>query len=136
MAWLHSAPKTHKNDDEPRQRSELLDEDSPEMEVPVTDSYLAMCFKKSGMCKSGMSGVLALDWQSIWYFCERSGYILNGWESEQVISMSSAYVSMYNKATKNLNCLPPYRQGETKDQRLARDRDIIGAKLNNIFKGK
>ena len=136
LAWLHSAPKTHEKETKPAARIKSLSKDDQAMHFPETDEHITKCFNLMGICTNGGMGILAITWSDIWYFCEKSAYQLNGWESEQIVIMSNAYVSMYNKATSNINCKPPYRQSETKEEELQRDRDIIGAKMLMVLKGK
>lgn len=55
--------------------------------------------------------MVPLTWQEVDSFVNRSGYKLNGWESEQIITMSRVYCS-FSQDAKELGCPPPYQEGE------------------------
>lgn len=77
--------------------------------------YLVSSWHKCGMCLQGMSGAIPLTWQELDAYCSRSGANLDGWESEQIIAMSRAYVNMSRKADE-LNCHAPYVHELTEEQ--------------------
>lgn len=124
MAWLHAAPKRHKNDDDPASRAESLGDDDPAKSLPEINGYLSKCFQLSGICLSGGMGLNALTWTEVDAFANRSGYPLNGWESEQIILMSRAYVNYSHKA-KELNCPSPFNLAANDEDAMEVNRKIV-----------
>lgn len=124
MAWLHAAPKRHKKDDDPTSRAESLDDDNPAKSLPEINGYLAKCFHLSGVCLSGGMGINALTWAEIDSFVNRSGYPLTGWESEQIILMSRAYVNYSHKA-KELSCPSPFNLAANDEGAKETNRRIV-----------
>ena len=124
MAWLHSAPKKHEKDDNPKTRLSLLPEDHPAKHLPEANGYLTLCFELSGFCLSGSMGAIPLTWSEVNSFIDSSGYPLNGWEAEQLIKMSRTYCYMLSKA-KKVGCPPPYQEGIEEEQALQEMRDRV-----------
>lgn len=124
MAWLQAAPKRHKNDSDPTSRVESLSDDNPAKTLPEADRYLVKCFHLSGVCLSNGMGTTALTWAEIDSFVNRSGYPINGWESEQIILMSRAYVNYSHKA-KEINCPSPFNLAASDDDAMEANRKIV-----------
>ena len=93
-----------------------LSEDSPAMVLPDTDEYMTMCFRLSGIhftgstSLSGSTPAVPLTWTEVDSFCNRSGYQLTGWESEQIINMSRSYCYTLSKSS-DINYPAPYQEG-------------------------
>jgi len=134
LAWLHSAPKKHKNDDSPQSRVDLLDDDSPAKSLPETDDYLTQCFQLSGMFMSNGMGIAPLSWSELKAFTDLSGYALTGWESEQIIAMSRAFCSMNAKAQK-IGCPAPYLNGIDSEDAVQSVRDKVARQWASFEKG-
>ena len=130
---MHSAPKHHKNHEDPQQRLKTLSEDDPVRELPPCNEYLAKCFTLAGMCNTGGMGVTALDWQDIKAFSEQSSYELNGWESEMVIMMSRVYCGFSHEA-KELSCTAPYNQAASNEDAMQRNRDKVNNQMLAMLK--
>ena len=128
MAWLHAAPKQFKNDNDPKPRVNILSEDDPTRQLPHADSYLIKCFDLMGQCSTNGMGATALTWSDVESFSNRSGYDLNGWESEQIIMMSRKYCSMYQQS-KELGYPPPYSAAASDKDARQKARDIVNARF-------
>lgn len=141
MAWLHSAPKQSKNDENPKSRLEILDEDDPARTLPDADEYLTARFVSSGMFLSGGMGMSPLTWTEISAYIDKSGYRLDGWESEQIFNMSQAYCGM-SHTSKESTCPAPYNLAATDETALEKNRSIVADKFKRMkenrkgFKGK
>jgi len=138
---LHSTPKRHSKDENPPCRLDALEDDDPARTVPEIDSFIAQCFEAVGMFLSGGMGMTPLTWVEMDSFLKRSGYLLNGWESEQIIKMSKLYCSMVN-AGKEIDCPAPHNLAATDETALERNRVIVANKFKRMkenrasFKGK
>jgi len=141
LAWLHSAPKQHKNDEDPKSRIETLEEDNPVRELPDADDYLTARFHSTGMFLSGGMGMAPLTWSEISAYIDKSGYELTGWDAEQIFNMSQSYCAMAHKARK-LDCPAPYNLAATDQTALEKNREIVADKFKMMkenrrsFKGK
>lgn len=76
-------------------------------EIPDSVKYLVPLFFELGMCKSGMSGALPIDWSDIAAWKEVTGRKVEGWECMLLRDMSLAYVSELS-AAKDKRKTPPY----------------------------
>lgn len=131
MAWLHSAPKLHEKDANPKSRVNTLPDDSHSRRLPEANSYLTLCFELSGFCLSGSMSAVPLTWCEIDAFVRRSGYHLNGWESEQIIKMSNSYCNMLSKA-KSIDCPAPYIEGYDSDEAIEQMRKRVNEQWNDF----
>ena len=77
--------------------------------------YLVSHWQKCGICQSGMSGAIPVTWQELDAYCRLSGSDVDGWEAEQIINMSKAYVAMSRKAD-DISCSSPYSPELTEEQ--------------------
>lgn len=132
MAWLHGSPKRHKNDESPKSRAELLDDDDPAKSLPEINGYLSKCFMLSGVCLSGGMAIAPLTWVEVDSFVNRSAYPLTGWESEQIILMSRAYVNYSHKA-KDLGCPSPFNLAANDEDAKEINRAIVNARFTSMF---
>lgn len=80
----------------------------PSKSLPEIEQFISKCFSLIGYYLSGGMGATPLTWSEIESFTNKSGYQLNGWECEQLLSMSRSYCGFLEKAKKP-SCLPPYR---------------------------
>ena len=93
------------------------------------------CFVNTGM------GVMPISWLEMDAFLNRSGYVLSGWESEQIIKMSKLYCSMLIEG-KELSCPAPYNLAATDETALEKNRAIVAEKFKRMkenranFRGK
>lgn len=124
MAWLKAAPKRHKKDEDPKSRFESLDDDNPSKSLPEADTYLIKCFRLIGLFLDVGMGRYTLTWSEIDAFSTCSGYPLTGWESEQIILMSRAYVNYSHKA-KELSCPSPFNLAASDDDAMEANRKIV-----------
>lgn len=130
LAWLYATPKHHKDEEDPKSRVNSLDKNHPANTLPEIDPFLAKCFQLAGICLSGGMSVIPLTWQELDSFISRSGYILDGWESEQIINMSRVYCS-FSQDAKELGCPAPYQDGKV----LAASMDAIRDKVAKKWAG-
>lgn len=124
MAWLQAAPKRHNKDDNPLSRYESLGDDNPANSLPEADGYIVKCFRLIDVCSSSGMGITALTWLEVNSFSTCSGYPLTGWESEQIILMSRAYVNYSHKA-KEANCPSPFNLAANDDDAMEANRKIV-----------
>lgn len=134
MAWLHSAPKRHKNDDSPKSRLSLLDDDHPARRLPEANEFITKCFGMSGMFVSNGMGITPISWMELKAFNDLSGYELTGWESEQIIEMSRTFCYMNNKAQK-LGCPAPYLENIDSYDNKQAIRDKVARQWDSFEKG-
>lgn len=127
MAWLHAAPKT-KDKKTPESRFNTLDEDDPARELPEADPFLEMCFNLVGPCLDGSMSLSPVTWRELQSFIGISGYRLDGWESQQIILMSRAYVNMSHKASE-MGCPAPYNLAAFDEDA----KEINRSKVNDAF---
>lgn len=124
MAWLHSAPKKHDKDSNPKPRFHSLPVGHQARALPEINDYMSLCFELSGYCLNGSMGAIPLTWSEVDSFCNRSGYSLQGWETEQLIQMSRDYCYMLSKGAK-IGCPPPYQEGISDEDALQQMRDRV-----------
>jgi len=82
---------------------------------------------------SGSMGRAPLTWSEVKSFSDQSGYMLSGWESEQLINMSREYCYMAHDADE-IDCPAPYRS-DIKDDNdaLQRMRENVDKQLDQFF---
>lgn len=131
MAWLHSAPKLHEKDKEPKVRLKTLSEDSPARVLPEANDFITSCFEMLGLCLNGSMGSIPLTWSEVNAFCNSSGYKLNGWESEQLIKMSRDYCYMLSKG-KSVDCPAPYQKGFDTEEELKVMRERVNKQWDSF----
>jgi len=134
LAWLCSAPKRSEKDDNPKPRINSLKEGSTAGNLPDALPFLVMCFDLIGRCKSAGMGRVPVGWTDVDSFCNRSGYDLTGWESEQLIKMSADFCYMLHKAG-DLQCPPPYRESVDEDDTdtIQEIHKNVDRKLDQLF---
>jgi hypothetical protein len=73
-------------------------------------------------------GMTALDWADVESFSNQSAYILDGWQSEQIILMSRAYCRMAHES-KELGFPAPYNQAASNEDALQKNRDKVNSQF-------
>ena len=122
----------HEKDKDPQIRLHTLPDGHPAKKLPEADQLLTKLFKLCGFNMQGGMGATYLTWQEVQAFSDASKYNLSGWEAEQLIQMSRAFVNQSRKA-QDIDCLPPYtdhrQTAEEKQQMRAR----VSKKLDSMF---
>lgn len=77
-------------------------------------------------------GMTALSWSEMDAFCNRSGYPLSGWESEQIILMSRAYCRMSHDA-REVGCPAPYNLAAEDEDAQEVNRSIVNDRFMRML---
>lgn len=133
---MQGRPKGNPKDDKPKSRYELFGEGDYRLTMPEVEGgeYIINHWQKSGMYSSGMNGLMPLSWLELQAYSVQSGASLDGWESEQVMLMSKAYVA-FSRDSDELNCMAPYTVELTEEQELAIKAQTV-ANARNILRKK
>lgn len=88
--------------------------------------HIVQHWRRCGMFESNMNGLIPLSWRELQAYRELSGVIIDGWECEQVIEMSKAYVA-FSRDADDINCIAPYSPELTEEQ----EQEIKAQTANN-----
>lgn len=79
---------------------------------------------------SGM-GSVSLSWTDVHAYSAASGYRLSGWECEQLIVMSRAYLDVNKQATEDKSYPAPYSRELTIDEQRQWREDTINRVMSS-----